>query len=130
MTFYYKKIAHNKFQDIYKIISNSLLIMFLIAIIYPIVSCELNLNIKCRFKEKYNRDCISCGLTRGFNECLKGNFKMANKYNSFSTFLFFWANSQILIRLIVMYKQFNKRMLIPDMLLAISPIIVMITLKY
>ena len=45
-------------------------------------------NYKCVFKNMFNIPCISCGLTRGFNFILQGDFVNATKMNLLSIPLF------------------------------------------
>ncbi|MGE5681814.1 MAG: hypothetical protein ACM34K_13125 [Bacillota bacterium] len=50
---------------------------------------------KCQWKEKYNKECLLCGMTSGFIDVSKGEFKQAYKENRGSIFLFiiFLTNS-------------------------------------
>jgi len=123
-----KKIAFgimtDGFMNQYNKINKLLLIWLFLILLYPILAKSLNVKYICQYKAKYHKECISCGLTRGFGACLKGDFEKAQSYNIHSTFLFFTIISQILLRVIIFFLLPSKRVMFADIVISSTPIII------
>jgi hypothetical protein len=116
-------IMTDGFLNKYTKINKLLLIWLLLILLYPVVNKRINVNYSCQYKAKYHKECISCGLTRGFGACLKGDFEKAQSYNIHSTFLFFTVISQILSRFIIFFLLPFKNMMLADIVISSTPII-------
>ena len=104
------------------IFSNKIiLILLIIVLIYPYVALKFNIQKQCDLKNYINKECPSCGMTRGLNECYTFNFKKANNYNNQSVFFYFCTIFQIILRsYIVLIKIKNvKRTIIFDVLIIV-----------
>jgi len=66
----------------------------------------MGVGISCNFKSIYDKECSSCGLTRGIAECFKGDFNTANDYNAQSFIFFIFILLQLIMRpfLLIFYK--------------------------
>lgn len=116
-------IMTDGFLNKYTKINKLLLVWLLLILLYPIVTKSINVKYSCQYKAKYHKECISCGLTRSFGACLKGDFKKAQLYNIHSTFIFLTLISQILLRVIFFFLLPIKNVLFADIAISLTPII-------
>ena len=114
----------NKWLGDYNRLNKILLLWLVLIFLYPIFANRFRVNYQCQYKAKYHKDCISCGLTRGFSECLHGNFKEATLLNKYSTFLFTGVICQIFLRVILLLMPPNRTLLFADIVISVSPIVV------
>ncbi len=117
-------IMTDGFLNKYSKVNKLLLIWLLLISLYPIVSKSFNVNYVCQYKAKYHKECISCGLTRGFGACLRVDFEKAQSNNIHSTFLFFTIISQILLRVIIFFLLPSKNVMFADIVISSTPIII------
>ena len=76
-----------------------LLVLVLLAFLYPVLTELFNVENMCQYKIIYGRNCRSCGLTRGLRECYSGNFHSAQLLNNQSVFIFSIFIFQFIYRL-------------------------------
>ena len=61
--------------------------VLLAPLVLPPAALEA-LTPECQWKAKYHRECILCGMTRGFVEIARGEFRAAARHNQGSLPLF------------------------------------------
>lgn len=118
----------NEIRSKYSRLNKVLLLWLVLIFIYPIFTKTFKISFLCQYKAKYHKECFSCGLTRGFAECYKGNFKEAQLYNVHSTFLFIIIISQILMRAVFTFGKPNKNLMFDDIAISFIPIITYVVL--
>lgn len=57
--------------------------------------------IKCVYKAKTGVDCVSCGLSRGFSQLVRGNVQEALTYNQQVVYIFAFFLVQLLMRIVL-----------------------------
>ncbi|WP_394800871.1 DUF2752 domain-containing protein [Maribellus maritimus] len=112
----------------YNTINKILLLWLLLVLVYPIYAVQSKTVYKCKYYEMYGKECISCGLTRGFSACFKGNFSKAQSLNSLTTFLFFTVIGQIIFRFIIAFKKTNKALIYIDIAITLTVVFTTIIL--
>lgn len=89
---------------IWLIISTMILVGVVLIYILP-SQCILDAAPKCAYKVLFNRECYSCGMTRGFIEASKFHIESANNLNkaAFTLFLLCLLNSIVFIIFVIRY---------------------------
>lgn len=108
-------------------------LIFIVSFTYVILINVLHIKIECDFKRTFNKDCVSCGLTRGIFQCIKSNYSYATKLNRNSAFYFLYAIWHLQLRFIILVlqnkylKQIEKNIiyiLLADLFLTATPLII------
>ncbi len=90
--------------------ANKIILFFLVFIfIYVVVVNVFQLNINCQYRLTVNRECFSCGLTRGLYKCMLFDFFSANLLNKNSFFFFLFGITQFGFRIFISFFLSNKK---------------------
>ncbi len=91
--------------------------IILITIATPFLFSTETINTfvpKCEWKEKYNKECSLCGMTRSFILISKGEIDKANKTNKFSLYLYLlFVINEIAVACIISKTHFFKTSMLP-----------------
>ena len=118
-----RNILSEPYTKINIIFTGIILLVFIYSGIFS--SNGIKYPIKSACAEKYNKPCVSTGLSRSFSEIIRLNFNKASEYNSngILIFLFFFIQFFLRIFLFFLYskKKFNnKSIILIDVLISIS----------
>jgi uncharacterized protein with ACT and thioredoxin-like domain len=86
-------------------------IIMLFSLITPFVLSEntvYKITPKCQWKEKYNRECIMCGLTSAFIHISKGEIAEASRHNRGGIYLFSIFIANLIVLMIFLFVAFRN----------------------
>lgn len=137
-----KHLSNNMLKPIFYnsksayILANKIIIVGILLICIYVFSVNIfHLNIRCQYKMTFNRNCFSCGLTRGLFKCFENDFQAANTLNSLSVFFYLYGIMQFSFRnlinfILVKSKSYKtiKIILMIDTIIFLAPIFLKIFL--
>ena len=91
-------------KEAYSFYNKIILILSFLIFIYAFIIIQNNFNIQCDSKKYFGKECHSCGLTRGLNECISFNYKKANEFNIQSVYIYCCLIIQIVLRIFILLK--------------------------
>jgi hypothetical protein len=100
------------------VLSGIILIILIVTFILPADSIDAIVP-KCESKIKFNKPCPLCGMTTGFLDISRGQFKEASMANGFGIYLFsIFVSNEIVMVAVFLLKKGRKKSITVRQLLA------------